>query len=97
MTIILYNIITLQESGSQRIERAEMVGSIVLFLPTGVVCRPQPPCARKHATVEPVNSPTVLLYANFESRIVGILSSPDLHTFTSQSDMFVPSIEPLVS
>ena len=71
-----------------------MVGCVTPFLPTGVVCsrRSHEPTAT--AELEPVNAPTALVHANFESHIVGILSSPDLWTFTPQSDMYVPSVEP---
>ena len=77
-------------------DRVEMVGCVTPFLPLGVVC--SPPSAQ-HARelandMEPANAPTALLHANFESHIVGILRSPDLWTFTPQSDMYVPSVEP---
>ena len=73
-----------------------MVGCITPFLPPGVVCSP-PSAQHAHEPandVEPANAPNALLHANFESHIDGILSSPDLRTFTPQSDMYVPSVEP---
>ena len=72
-----------------------MVGRVTPFLPPGVVCSPPAQHACELANdVEPANAPTALLHANFDSRIVGILRSPDLWTFTPQSDMYVPSVEP---
>ena len=70
-----------------------MVGCVTSFLPPDVVCSPPSACEPANG-VEPANAPTALLHANFESRIVGVLSSPDLWTFTPQSDMYVPSVEP---
>ena len=86
----------LQESETPSVDRVEMVGCITPYLPPSVVCSPTSRRAREPATtVEPANALTLLLlHANSESRIVGILSSPDLWTFTPQSDMYVPSIEP---
>ena len=73
-------------------DRVEMVGCNASFLPTGIVCsRPL-----RRTVAEPANAPTALLHGNFESRIVGILRSPDLWTFTPQSDMYVPRVEPLI-
>ena len=89
-----YAYITLQESETPCVDRIEMVGCITPYLPPSIVCSLPSQRAREPTTVEPANALTTLLHTNFESRIVGILSLPDLWTFTPQSDMYVPSIEP---